>query len=386
MKATKLYALISVVIAGACVEPFSIKTTAPTNMLVVEGVLSSQVKKHQVSLSRAGQLNNKTLLPERGAVVTISDQEGNTVPLIEEDPGKYETREFSAQVNNKYTLHIQTADGRKYSSREVLFENGPDIGQVYAKYVYDQALNVKGIQVYADTEDPANQAHFYRWNYIETYEVHAPFPSNWVWLGGNDFDFRYDGIDTCYVTDTLRHILIQSTKELEQDKITGQKLRFIPESSHIVRYRYSILVQQFSLSSESYSYWENLRNISEQQGSLSDVQPGSIAGNIVSLTDSQEKVLGYFEVGRVSEKRIFFSALDFYDQGMKDPPTLRSNCYEIAPILVPQQELGTTMPKYERTMYIWEVYGMSPYATFELLPKTCCDCRDQGPTERPPFF
>jgi hypothetical protein len=77
MKATKLYALVSVVIASACVEPFTIKTTAPTNMLVVEGILSSQLKKHQIFLSRAGQLNYKTLLPERGALVTISDQGGN---------------------------------------------------------------------------------------------------------------------------------------------------------------------------------------------------------------------------------------------------------------------------------------------------------------------
>jgi hypothetical protein len=386
MEVTKLSALILVILAVACVEPFTIKTTAPTNMLVVEGVLSSQLKKHRVFLSRASQPNDNNSLPERGALVTISDQGGNIVSLTEKDAGIYETPEFSAQSDNTYTLHIQTADGRVYSSREVPFKNGPDIGEVYAKYVYNDAQQIKGIQVYADTEDPTNQNHFYRWNYIETYEVHAPFPSNWVWLGANNFDFRYDGIDTCYVTDTLRHTLIRSTKDLEQDKIIGQEVRFIPEISHILRYRYSILVQQFSLSSESYSYWENLRAMSEQQGSLSDVQPGSLFGNIVSLTDSRETVLGYFEVSKVSEKRIFFSALDFYKEGLKDPATLRSNCNDIAPILVPQQELGTLMPKYERTMLIWEVYGMAPYATFELLPKSCCDCRDQGPTERPSFF
>jgi hypothetical protein len=37
-------------------------------------------------------------------------------------------------------------------------------------------------------------------------------------------------------------------------------------------------------------------------------------------------------------------------------------------------------------MYIWEVYGFVPAAFFELMPKSCCDCRDLGPTERPSFF
>jgi hypothetical protein len=382
----RISATILFLLMLACVEPYEIKTNGSTRLLVIEGVLSDQLKRHQIFLSRATAVGDRKLVREGGATVTISDQMGNTIVLEEPTPGIYETPEFAAEVGMSYTLHITTADGSEYSSNEVPFKNGASLTDVYAKYVDNPHGEGKGMQIYVDTEDPTGQSGYYRWNYVEAYEVHAPFPSNWVWLGGNAVDFRHDGIDTCYATDTLRHILIRNTRSLDADKIVGQEIRYIPEYSHILRHKYTILVQQFSLSEEAYLYWENLKTISESQGSLSDVQPGSVPGNIFSLSQPDEPVLGYFEACAVSEKRISFKPIDFYDVGFVRPPEFRSYCYDIAPILVPQAELGTYMQLYGSTMYIWEVFGMEPAATFELMPRTCCDCRDQGPTERPSYF
>jgi hypothetical protein len=378
--------LILLVLVISCVDPFEIKNNGSSGMLVVEGVISDQNKNHQVLLSRASPLDRRKVIPEEGATVTISNDKGEIVSLSEVSPGTYQTPAYSAAPGNSYTLNIKTADGRAYASHAVPFTDGPEIGDVYAKYINNGIEDEKGIQVFVDTEDPTGKAHYYRWNYVETYEVHAPFPSNWIWVGNNSVEFRYEGLDTCYVTDTLRNILLRSTQNLEQDKISAQPIRFLPAYFYASRYRYSILVEQFILSDESYQYWENQRTVSEKQGSLSDIQPGSITGNVVSLTDENEVVLGYFDAGKVSEKRIFFNAITFFEDGFKMPPQMRSNCYDISPIIVPQSQLDAAMRQYGRTMYIWEVYGFVPAAFFELMPKSCCDCRDLGPTERPSFF
>ena len=378
--------LILALMVAACVDPFRIEDTSPPDMLVVEGVFSNQLKRHQISLSRATKLGDKKVVPETGATVTISDQHGEIISLEEGAGGIYETPELSAAAGNTYTLKIRTSTGEEYSSAAVAFKDGPDIGDVYAEYINRDDPEKKGIAVYVDTEDPENNTHFYRWNYVETYEVHAPFPSNWVWLGGTDIEFRTEGIDTCYVTDTLSTVLLRNTKNLEQDKISGQVIRFIPAASYITRYRYNILVQQFCLSEESYLYWENLRLISEEQGSLADIQPGSLSGNIFSITNSSETVLGFFEVGRVSEKRLVFSAITFYNDGFKMPKNIRGECNTLEPIAVQQQDLEEAMRNHGHNMWIWEVYGMSPAITVQLMPKSCCDCRDLGPTERPPYF
>ena len=126
--------------------------------------------------------------------------------------------------------------------------------------------------------------------------------------------------------------------------------------------------------------------LSEEQESLSDVQPGSVAGNIMSLNDPAEIVLGYFDACKMSEKRIILTSIDFYNDGFKRPSNFRNYCYEIQPIFVNVLKLGEAMEKYEDSMYIWEAFGEGDGTTFQLMPKVCCDCRDQGTTERPPFF
>lgn len=368
----------------ACVEPYEIGALKSEEALVVEGVFSDVIKRHQISLSRATSYNEKYFRAERDADVTITDQNGNVIALSESDPGIYETPVTAAADGNTYTLNIKTESGKRYASTEVLFKNGPEMDSINSKYI--ETIDGKGVEISVNTEDPTGQTRFYRWNFVETYEVRTPFPSVWRWLGGNDVIFREDSINICYVTDTLRNILIQTTKNLEQDKVVGKVLKFIPEDSYSLTYKYSMLVQQFALSEDAYLYWENLLQSSEQQGALSDRQPGSLPGNIISLDDPSETVIGFFEACKVSEKRIFVSYVDFYKEGFRRPPPMRSSCLEIMPILAPELELGTYMQHYQESMYIWEVYGFSPNATFQLMPKRCCDCRDLGPNVKPPFF
>lgn len=382
----RICALMILVVAVACVEAFDVKDNSTVDMLVVEGLVTNELKRHQVYLSRATRVGDRKIVRESGATVTLSDNSGTVIPLSEESPGVYETAEFAAQAGNSYKLNIKTENGKEYVSSEVPFKDGGDIGNVYGEYVKSARGNEKGIQIYVDTEDTENKTRFYRWNFIETYQVNAPFPSVWLWLGGNEVTFRADGIDTCYVTDTLRNVLIRTTRDLEQDKVVAQPLRFIPETSYIMRFRYSILVQQYAISEESYLYWENLKKLSEEQGSLSDLQPGSLAGNIISANDPDETVLGYFDACKVSEKRINLTSVDFYNAGFKRPANFRNYCYEIEPIFVNVSRLGEAMEKYGESMYIWEAFGEGAATTFQLMPKVCCDCRDQGPTERPPFF
>lgn len=385
MRIVHRFVLFFLLMMMGCVDPYEVGTLNSEEALVVEGIFSSISKRHQIFISRTTPIGERYFKAERNAEVTITDQDGNSIALTEVEPGIYETSVTAAAVGKTYTLNIKTASGRRYASIDTPFKNGPDIGSIESRYI--QNVNgVKGVDISVNTEDPTGQARFYRWNFIETYQVRAPYPSNWIWLGGNDVVFRDDRIDICYVTDTLRNILIQSTRNLEQDKVTRQPLRFISDRSYILTYKYSMLVQQFALSEGAYLYWENVKQASEQQGTLSDRQPGSLPGNVMSLDDPSETVIGYFEACKVSEKRIFLSYVDFFDEGFERPPQMRGSCLDLEPILAPQFELGAYMDRYEDSMFIWEVYGFTPFAVFELMPKSCCDCRDMGPTTKPPFF
>jgi hypothetical protein len=244
----------------------------------------------------------------------------------------------------------------------------------------------RGIKITVDTEDPQNKTHYYRWDYIETYEIQTPFPSNYVVLpGATEATWRYDRVDQCWASDTLRDVLIKNTLTLDRDKVIAFPLRFIPENSYIFRIKYGMLVRQFALSKKAYDYWETLRVFNETQGTLTDVQPGTITGNMISVTDPSETVLGYFDASAVSEQRVFFEYKNFLSAGYRRP-SFRSSCEQNEPILVKEFNIAKYMLTHDYYLSIWDVVGTSPGADFELFPKACCDCSDMGSTVRPSFW
>ena len=72
------------------------------------------------------------------------------------------------------------------------------------------------------------------------------------------------------------------------------------------------MVKQYVQSLDVFTYYKTLKKLSISENVFSQNQPGFIQGNIASIENSNEKVIGMFEVSSVSEKRIFFDYKDFY--------------------------------------------------------------------------
>ena len=66
-----------------------------------------------------------------------------------------------------------------------------------------------------------------------------------------------------------------------------KSLVFISNETSRLWRQYWITVRQFGLSKEAYFYHEKLREITGQNGSIFDVQPFTLIGNISRTTDLQ---------------------------------------------------------------------------------------------------
>lgn len=367
----------------ACVEPFALKNISYTNVLVVEGFISNKEKPQQVKLSRTSPLDEKVFIAEPGADVSVDSESGEKIQFNEVKPGIYESPIFVGVVNQKYTLLITTSNGKQYRSEQVVLKDVPPIGNIYAEFVNS---GERGIKISLDTEDPLNNTHYYRWDYVETYEIQTPLPSNYVvFPGATEATWRYQRVDVCWGSDTLKQVLIKSTRAQDKDKVVAFPLRFIPEDSYKFRIKYSLVVQQFAMSEQAFRYWENIRLVNETQGTLADFQPGAINSNVVGVTDPSETVLGYFDASAISEQRVFFDYRDFKDDGYVRP-NYRIGCLNYIPIFVKEGAVAEYMAIHGHQLAIWEVIGMSPNADFELLPKSCCDCTDLGTNIKPAFW
>ena len=135
-------------------------------------------------------------------------------------------------------------------------------------------------------------------------------------------------------------------------------------------------------SQTAYRFYETLKNFATSESLFSETQPGYLIGNIISQKDRNEKVLGYFDVASVDEKRIFFNYVDFFP-GESLPPYV-SPCEIIAPLrgfLIDQVRYN--LVKYVKDYDGENLYRPGPYI---VVDRVCGDCTVLGPSEAPEFW
>jgi hypothetical protein len=357
------------VLIGGCVTQFIPDTTEDQDLLVVEGLITDQPGQNKIKISTSTHLGERNSpKPLVGCNVTISDDEGNNFNFNETSGGTYVADpSFHGVIGRSYALHIYAGSSRhnlSYQSAPVLLKPVPAIDSVYYERrvftrMEDGSPTGEGCQIFLDTHDPSNNCKFYRWEYVETWEFSLPY------LVPNSH---------CWVTDYSDNINIKNTTSLSESIIVKLPLDLVTNATDRLKERYSILVNQYSITEEEYLYWEKLQNVVEQVGSLYDLTPATIPSNIVCVENPDEKVLGYFSVSGVQSRRIFIK--EFF-RGIAD---LYKNCEHavIDGSEVPP-DLGNT---------VWIIIDHQSPPSYRVLTYTkgCADCTVRGTTVEPDFW
>ena len=376
-----------------CVEPVDIKTISYENYLVVEAIITNENKKHSIQLSRTFEIDSNTPAPETGATVQIIS-DITTYNFIETSHGNYVSIvAFSAEEGENYQLNITTKDGKSYSSSKEIVPKNSQIERISTS-IETSVEGEKGVTINVQSFNPTNDSNYYRYQYEETYKIVPPFWSSKELIVISDVrPFEVDLIDRtvdnkiCYKTNDSKSILITETKSLAEDRVNFS-IRFILETNFIISERYSILVKQFVQSPKGYNYYKTLKELSSSDNVFAQTQPGFIAGNLISNTDPNEKVVGFFEVASVSEKRFFFNFSDIFSS---DKPNFLDSCDFVAPILYDSftgdSPLVNLLKDNSHTYYKENDTGLAHLeGRYLFVPKICGDCTISGSNIKPSFW
>ena len=279
---------------------------ASNNYLVVEGAINAGQDSTFVKLSRTVRLSDKTTInAETGASVTVQSDQNVSYPLTEISRGNYACAGLNLDNTHKYRLSINTTSNEQYLSDYVEVLNAPPIDSV--SYDTKGTTSSSGLNVYVTTHDPSNKVHYFRWDYQETWEFSANFPSYYYSNGDTVLQRNLvtDNITDCWSSDTSSTIVIGSSAKLSQDIIYNFPVIAIPSTSEKVEIEYSIRVTQYALTPDAYTFYSELKKNTEQLGSIFDAQPSEITGNIHCANHPSQPVLGYISIGTTSTQRIF---------------------------------------------------------------------------------
>jgi hypothetical protein len=312
--------LLLIRLTYSCTEPYALQSNTFEDALIIEATITNELKKQEIKISRTFTFEQREPIIETGAIVYITDDLENQYNFNEIN-GKYVSEfEFEALPTRKYQLHIETSNGKKYSStREVLPSTSNEFDITAKK---NNLYGVEGLEITANSFDPTGTSNYYRFEYEETYKIVSP---KWTpiklntsynatnfevttWFTQKDYDSSI-----CFNTEYSNEILLANNSGSNIDQIKDYSIRFIPQENYILAYRYSILVKQYVQNLEAYTFYKTLKDFSSEGSILSPNQPGFIEGNINNINDKSEKVIGFFDVSTLFQKRIFLNYNDIFE-------------------------------------------------------------------------
>lgn len=304
---------------NGCVEPYELKSETFDDLLVVEALLTDELKYQDVKLSRTIKLEARVPIPETNAIVRIIDEAERVFEFEETEPGNYISKvEFKAQENISYSLSITTSAGRKYASIPTKLNTGELADfDLFAKSGIDD-LGTEGMFIhYEGAGLTAENSKYFRFEYEETYKIIAPY-----WFGeylrpnpngtfSQVFKHHENG-KICYGSGASNEIILKNSGDFQDNTIASFPIKFIALSDPKLTHRYSLLVKQYLLSREAYVYYETLKDFSESESLFFENQPGIVNGNLFSNDNPSETVIGFFDVTKTHSKRVFFNLQDFF--------------------------------------------------------------------------
>ncbi|MGV3641810.1 MAG: DUF4249 domain-containing protein, partial [Adhaeribacter sp.] len=272
-------------LASACIEPLDLRPQPGDKLLVVDGLVTNEAGPYTVRLSRTAPYSAYSEpwnTAERGAVVTITDDQGQVEKLSETSPGIYQTsgQGLQGQVGRSYTLHISTKAGKTYQSQPQLLAPVSDIDSLYTEVRQQKILNSAGneqlvhvVEVFVDTRDPAESENFYMWQWEGVYRVNAQPWNHTIKVRGQSVPAPKDCCQTCWVSEFTNSINVRDDRlgngQLRRRHLVTQ----VPVNERTFEQKYRIEVKQLSLSQEAYRYWSVLRNQVSRVGNIQDPPP-----------------------------------------------------------------------------------------------------------------
>jgi hypothetical protein len=383
----QLLCCLLVLLVTGCKERYDSPVHSPvTGYLVVDGVINSGPGTASLTLSRTTKFSNTNIVYENNAAVSLQGTDSSVYFLDAKGQGVYSKDNLALNNTIKYRLRITVAAGERYVSDFVQVLNNPPIDSISWK------VENKGVQLYINTHDPQNNTRYYQWNYDETWQVNSSFLSYLKYkitpnsIKGDQYsvvykdsvNFSFDpNIINCWQFNTPTNIFLGSTAKLSKD-IVYLPLTYIPPASSKLGVLYSVHLKQYSWTADGYEFLDKMRKNTEATGTVFDAQPSELKGNIRSVTDASEPVIGYFNICRVQEKRIFIKNADVPAWGYNP------NC-----LYVVVENNSDSILKKALGLLPAGVEAMSPFggiATFGAATPECVDCTLMGTNKKPSYW
>lgn len=391
------FLLCHALLAVGCVEEYTIPDDIQLNYeqeLVVEGrVLSGDESVFYVTrtLKLTSAWQKDVVTDARIRVIGMNGYTSDFAEYIED--AKYVLNTGELNPNTLYSVIIE-ADGETYQSEPQALLSTPDIREVSYKERTDNSISI-----HVTTEGDEESTRYYMWSYEEDWEFHAQidFTRFYPDLERKEVIYSeeyypevqgtYNPYYYCWGHDESHSINLYTTEDLTINSVKEHELYRVDKGDIRLGYIYSVLLKQWSLTSEAYEYFRLMKLYTEESDGLFTPMPSDVRGNINCTSNPKKGVRGYVIASNIKEKRLFVYQDDF---------VLDSEGYYVNEQCVDgEPNIEETSKEVIRDLEFKLKQGYVMYNTMKVLNKNviwytpeCVDCRKTGNArkERPEWW
>jgi len=345
---------------NSCITPLDEDVDEAVPLLVIEGFIDDDFGPHEIrvaTLAKFASAGEGGGINRLDASVRVFDDLGNSFELTRETvileqlllsrsstggtggdcanvlvdfvegTSNYKTADdFRGVPGRSYGLEVVLKDGRVYRSDLQVLPESPPIDSVIVNFATEPAENdlipKTGIDVFVQWQDDAGANDFYSWQIDGTYRIETPDKTLDRGIIENDqicclYDpRRLPGSrlgEFCWVVERN----LPGTPRAVNDRLingtnASQFIGFIEDdgrrfSSPMVpeNKQYHLEVHQYRMNEQAFNFYNNIDILAEIDGEIFDPPPIGARGNIVSVSDPNEVVAGFFGVFGKKSKGFF---------------------------------------------------------------------------------
>jgi hypothetical protein len=294
-----------------CVESYDFVPAEPGRYLVVSGVISQTDEENRVVISWSTAFGtNAFVQPVEYALVTLYDEFGNSEILIHEANGSYVhyLNTIRPQTGGSYFIEILLGNKVYKCAPQTMPEPVvPDsvsiaVGTSYNLNDLGNEVSYSNMDVFINTPiNTLSRTSYLRWKVDES------------WSFGEISCGPLHISKTCYIENNVNddQIYLFSSEGISGAYLFGKKVvgKNITDRFQFLD-RHYINVNQYTLTADAYEYWAKAKKLSYPEGSIFDLPPAALPGNVYNTQDPDELVLGYIEFSAKAVARVYLFKSD----------------------------------------------------------------------------
>lgn len=297
-----IYSLV-LLASGSCIERIDFEVERKPGQLIVDGGLTNDGENQTIILSKTAE-SARIPIPIEDAQITLFDDQGIFAAYYpdRDNPGTYVLggNNIDVEIGGSYFIEIELSDGTKYRSiPETMPEHKASLELITYNFTREQEVSANSIiseinyiNTFIDVDLGAVEEPTYlRWDVEEVYKL---TPTDFPDPFGNIPPPCYVYVYTSDIDLNLFSTLGVDIPRLSKLKVAKQRLGWQFREKHF------FTVTQHSLTREAYEYWEKASDLFSSAGTIFDVPPAPLPGNIYNINDDTEEILGYFSVSSTS--------------------------------------------------------------------------------------